>query len=125
MKEFHKEVAQATKKESKSLVILAIASGIAFLIALFIGSYLGILKMKDLGIISCYAGAALILLAVMVSKVKKWSKSQLMKDYKQQVKLSKENIEKTQKMLEEIEKWEQRKFEKKVLENTDNFWTCE
>lgn len=48
-----------------------------------------------------------------------------MKDYKQQVKLSKENIEKTQKMLEEIEKWEQRKFEKKVLENTDSFWICE
>jgi uncharacterized RDD family membrane protein YckC len=73
--EFHKEVAEATKKESKSLVILAIASGIAFIIALLLGSYLGILKMKDLEIISCYAGAALILLAVMVSKVKKWSKS--------------------------------------------------
>lgn len=73
--EFHKEVAQATKKESKSLVILAVTSGIVFLIALFIGSYLGILKMKDLGIVSCYSGAALVLLAVMVSKVKKWTKS--------------------------------------------------
>ena len=73
--EFHKEVAQATKKESKSLVILAIASGIAFLIALFIGSYLGILKMKDVGIIVAYSCFAFILMAIIISRVKKWSKS--------------------------------------------------
>ena len=75
MKEFHKEVAQATKKESKSLIILAIASGIAFIIALLLGSYLGILKMKDVGIIVAYSCFAFILMAVMISRVRKWTKS--------------------------------------------------
>jgi len=47
-----------------------------------------------------------------------------MDEYKQQIELTKENIRKTEEMLKEIETREQERFEKKVFENTDNFWIC-
>jgi hypothetical protein len=49
----------------------------------------------------------------------------IMEEYQDLIKKTKKNIELTQQMFEEIERWEQKRFEKKALENTDNFWTCE
>jgi hypothetical protein len=46
-------------------------------------------------------------------------------EYQNQIKISKDRIEKNKKLFEEIEAWEQRRFEREVIENTDNFWTCE
>jgi hypothetical protein len=50
-------------------------------------------------------------------------------EYEEIVRISKQNIAKTEKMIEEAEKFYQEKqdriFEKKVIENTENFWTYE
>jgi hypothetical protein len=45
--------------------------------------------------------------------------------YQNQSEKTKDNLEKNKELLEDIERWEQQRFEKKVIEDTENFWTCE
>jgi hypothetical protein len=42
-------------------------------------------------------------------------------NYQNQSEKTKDNLKKSQELLEAIERWEQQRFEKKVIEDTDNF----